>query len=153
MPMIPLERARWTLGILWFIGSGLLFVLLIVQSLAGVYEARVQDVWGWALPNLIPTLSLMIGVFAAGALSEQAESDAMWVRRPFFRLSLAMSVFYLLAVAAAFFAQPFLGAIQGAQGDPMTLFNTSNLWLGPLQGLVAAMIGALFVSKNRSGTP
>ena len=45
-------------------------------------------------------------------------------------------------------AEPFLATIAGADANPMTLFDMSNLWLGPLQGLVAAVIGAMFFSKS-----
>ena len=146
--MISLEEARWALGKTWFIGAALLAGLLIFQSLAGVYEDRVEGVWGWAWPNVMPTLSLMIGVFAAAALQEHVESDSMRVRRPFFRLTMGLSGFHLLVVAATILAQPFLGTIKGSEADPMTLFETSNIFLGPLQGLVAASIGALFFSKT-----
>jgi hypothetical protein len=149
--MIPLEKVRWQLGTIWFSGTGLLFILLIVQSLAGVYEDHVQAVWGWLLPNVAPTLSLMIGVFAAAAVKEHVESDTMRVRRPFARLTIGVSIFHLLAVAATFVAQPFVGTISGAGANPMALFETSNLWLGPLQGLVAAAIGALFFSRSDKG--
>lgn len=150
--MISLDEARWALGKIWFIGAALLAALLIFQSLAGVHEARVEGVWGWALPNVMPTLSLMIGVFAAAALQEHVESDSMRVRRPFFRLAMGLSVFHLVAVASTILAQPFLGTIKGSEANPMTLFDMSNLWLGPLQGLVAAAIGALFFSRTSNNT-
>jgi hypothetical protein len=146
--MVALEDARWKLGKVWFFGSALIVIVLIAQSLAGVHEGRVQGVWGWALPNIMPTLSLMIGVFAGAALQEQTESDSMRVRQPFLRLAVGLSVFHLLAVTATIAAQPFLATLLGSKADPMTLFDTSNLWLGPLQGMVAAVIGALFFSKS-----
>lgn len=146
--MVALEDARWALGKTWFIGAGLIAALLIFQSLAGVYEGRVQAVWGWAVPNIMPTLSLMLGVFAAAALQENVESDSMRVRRPFFRLALGLSVFHLIVVAGTILAQPFLGTIAGAGANPMTLFDMSNIWLGVLQGMVAAILGALFFSKT-----
>lgn len=146
--MIPLDMARWRLGTLWFASSGLLFSLLIIQSLAGVYEDRVQSVWGWALPNILPTLLLMVGVFAGAALVEDHESDHLMVRRPFYRLSIALSAFHLLSVATTLAAYPFVGATRGDQENTMSLFDTSNLWLGPLQGLVAAVMAVLFFTKT-----
>lgn len=146
--MVALEDVRWALGKVWFIGAGVIAALLIFQSLAGVYEGRVQAVWGWAVPNIMPTLSLMIGVFAAAALQEHVESDSMRVRRPFFRLALGLSVFHLVAVSGTILAQPFLGSIAGSEANPMTLFDMSNIWLGLLQGMVAGIIGVLFFSKT-----
>src|SRR5436190_9299389 len=97
--MVSLEDARWALGKVWFIGAALIGALLMIQSIAGVYEGRVEAVWGWAVPNIMPTLSLMIGVFAAAALQEHVESDSMHVRQPFFKLALSLSIFHLLVVA------------------------------------------------------
>lgn len=148
---LPLEQVRWRLGTLWFTGSGTIFALLIVQSLTGVYEDRAQGVWGWALPNFLPTLSLMLGVFGAAALQDEIESDTMTVRKPFARLATALSVFHLVAVAGTLLAHPFSVAfLRKPDSDPdmMAVFELSNLWLGPLQGMVAAVIGALFFSKK-----
>lgn len=145
---IPLERARQRLGILWFVGSGLIFLVLIVQSLLNAYGARTQGVWGWALPNFLPTLLLMMGVFAGAALLDETESDKMQVRTFFYRLTFWLSIFHLCMVLLTMLAQPYVPALQRGD-DPMSLFDLSNLWLGPLQGLVAAGVGALFFSKSQ----
>jgi hypothetical protein len=152
--MLPLETARWRLGTVWFAGAGLIISMLVIQSVAGVYEDRVQAVWSWVLPNLVPTLSLMVGVFAGAALQEEAESDRMRVRRAFYRLAIGLSVFHLTCVLVTLLVQPFIPALQGFEGqiDPRRSFEVSNLWLGPLQGLVAAVLGTLFFSKSGKKT-
>ena len=147
--MLPLETARWRLGAVWFAGSGLIFALLVVQSIAGVYEDRAQSIWGWVLPNLVPTLSLMIGVFAGAALLEEADTDKMRVRRGFYRLSVGLSCFHLMAVLLTILAQPLMPALSAESTvDPRASLEMSNLWLGPLQGFVAATLGTLFFSKT-----
>jgi len=151
--MVSLEEARWALGKVWFIGAALIAGLLIFQSLANVYEGRTQAVWGWALPNIMPTLSLMIGVFAAAALQEHVESESIGVRRPFLRVGRGLSAFHLLAVAGTIMAEPFLGTVAGSDANPMALFDMSNIWLAVLQGMVAAVIGALFFSKTSKNDP
>ena len=41
-----------------------MFLLLIAQSYGGAYgDTDVSDVWKWFLPTIMPTLSLMVGVF------------------------------------------------------------------------------------------
>ena len=75
------------------------------------------------------------------------------VRRAFYRFSLSLSLLYLALVFEAVFA-----AAIGPRGQQMDSLQKSNLWLGPIQGLVATALGALFVSKKHSakdddGTP
>jgi hypothetical protein len=138
----------------WFCGAGLIFLLLAVQSLAGLYQDRLQGVWGWALPNFIPTLSLMLGVFAASALQHNTEDDQLEVRTGFYRLSISLSVFYLLMLLLTILIQPFAAAWRA---DPAIsngqALETSNLWLGPLQGLVVAALGVLFFLKQKPEAP
>src|SRR4051794_4314031 len=106
--LIPIEIARWRLALVWFSASGALFLILVLQSLFGVYENRLQGAWGWALPNFVPTLALMISVFAADALKDYGETETLKVRKPFFKLSLGLSVFYLTILLGTIFAQPFV---------------------------------------------
>lgn len=146
--MVPLETARWWLCAIWFGGAALIFGLLIVQSLMEVYEDKVQAVWGWALPNIVPTLSLMVGVLASTALVDTAAADSISVRRPFVWLAIGLSVFHLLCVALAILIQPALPShAPGKPFDVVRSLATSNLWLGPLQGLVAGVLGTLFFTK------
>lgn len=146
--MVALEHARWRLGTVWFLGSGVVFILLVIQSLTGAYGERTQGVWGWALPNFLPTLMLMLGVFAGTALTDEAESDRMRVRNSFLILATGLSAFHLLCLLLTLLIQPFIPALSnGTVRDPMEIFETSNLWLGPMQGLVGGAIGALFFSK------
>lgn len=153
--MLALETARWRLATIWFSGSALIVIVLILQSLFDVYGGHVQEVWGWALPNFAPTLSLMMGVFAASALAQDAPTDTMEVRAPFYRLAAGLSVFHLLCMLLVIGVQPLLPARTVGDGPPdiMRGFVVSNLFLGPLQGLVAAALGALFFSKSIQKTP
>ena len=52
--------------------------------------------------------------------------------------SAGVSVFYLAMVSLTLLVQPFLTT------PALELMQRSNLWLGPLQGLAAATLGAFF---------
>lgn len=153
--LISLEKVRWRLALVWFPVSGVIFLLLIGQSIGGVYGDQLQRAWGWALPNFLPTLALMVSVFAADALRSEIDSSIV-VRRNFYILSLALSAFYLLTLLVAILAQPALQLLdkktEGGIVVRMELLETSNIWLGPLQGLVIASIGVLFFLKEDTKT-
>ena len=59
-----------------------------------------------------------------------------------YRLALSLSCAYLLLILLSILVQPF------APFPPLELMQQSNLWLGPLQGLVAGALGAFFTKAN-----
>jgi hypothetical protein len=143
-----MSRCRRRLATLWFSGAGALFVLLILQSILGRYAERTTDAWSWFLPTIMPTLSLIIGVLVADALGQHRTTVRM--AEPFlFRLTFVVSSAYLLGVCLVILLKPF-----SALG-PIELMTQSNLWLGPLQGLAVASLGAFFVKSpdSRSSAP
>jgi hypothetical protein len=147
---IPIEVARWRLALIWFPFSALIFILLIAQSIGGAFGGDLQRVWGWAMPNFLPTISLMLSVFGADALKPASDSVVV-VRKGFFRLSCSMSLFYLVIFLLTILVQPSL-QLFGNGDDPIAarlkLLETSNIWLGPLQAMVVAAIGVVFFLKE-----
>jgi hypothetical protein len=147
---ISLDSARWKLAKLWFPSCGLIFAALIAQSIGGAYSDQVQRAWGWALPNFLPTLALMVSVFAADAL-RPTTGKATYVRKNFYRMAWWLSAFYIFTILISIFVQPFISGLQNTT-DLVTarleLLEMSNMWLAPLQGLVVASLGILFFLKE-----
>ncbi|MGH8078327.1 MAG: hypothetical protein ACREPE_13510, partial [Lysobacter sp.] len=115
------------------------------QSLVGHYEPRSEDAWAWFLPTVMPTLSLIVAVLAADYRVEPTadEKPMATVDRRMLRLAVGLSSIYLLLVALSILIQPFLSTTA-----PLVLMQRSNLWLGPMQGLVAATLGVFFQSRR-----
>ena len=137
---LTMSRSKQRLAVLWFIGAAISFLLLVAQSTLGRYADRTTDAWSWFLPTIMPTLSLMIGVLVIDAA--QGKLKEKTADRFLFRLTFGISITYLLAVCAVLLLHPF------SSMGPIELMNQSNLWLGPLQGLVAAALGAFFVKGS-----
>jgi hypothetical protein len=140
-----LRKAMWWLAGTWFVGAGLCFVVLVGQSQVGLYDSDTAAVWGWFLPTVMPTLSLIVGSLVADyrkvrvRASERAKSEA----GPVFWLGVALSAFYLLLLGTTI----AMASIQ-VEAAPLGLMQRSNLWLGPLQGLCVAALGFFFQSKS-----
>jgi hypothetical protein len=146
--VLPLDKARWQLAILWFPCGGVIFIVLILQSLGGAYGEDVQRLWSWALPNFLPTLALMVSVFAADALKANKKTSYL-VNRNFCRLSVWISAFYLIILTLSIVSFPLLNYFNnGSMHDRIKILQTSNLWLGPIQGLVVMVLGVLFFLKE-----
>lgn len=139
---MTLTRSKWLLAGVWLGGAGLVFIVLVVQSLIGRYGSQSEEAWAWYLPTVMPTLSLILGVLVSDFRTAPTHAEpAPAAAAGLLWLGLALSVFYLLLVAVAVLAQPFLQGVA-----PIELMHRSNLWLGPLQGLTAGVLAAFFRS-------
>lgn len=141
---VPLDKARNSLTVVWFVGAGLSFCLLAAQSILGKFGDSLQEVWGWYTPTVFPTSALMLGVIGATAL--QPGYDKRVVKGFFFQLSRALAVFYLFLLLLVMLLEPF-SPMQG-----MALFTVSNYFLSPIQSVVVAAIAVLFTSHERGAT-
>jgi hypothetical protein len=137
---LPMRRCKRRLATVWFALAGLIFLVLVLQSVMGHYGQQATDAWGWFLPNVMPTLSLIVGVLVLDQLGggvKTRTADAF-----LYRLAFWLSCAYLLLILLSILIQPF------APLAPLELMQQSNLWLGPLQGLVAGALGAFFVKAD-----
>ncbi len=143
---VTMKTARQRLALLWLVSSGLCALVLIAMSIRAL-EGRQVGVWGWFLPTILPTLTLILSTFALtvrGALPEALRGENPV--DPFvFRLAFGVSVFYLFLV---FFA--IVGWQLTSYEDPVDALTLANLWLGPLQGIAASTIGWFFLSAGES---
>ena len=135
---LTLEAARTTLSYVWFIGAGILFFVLVIQSLLGKFDTDTQQVWSWFVPCVLPTLSLIISVLGAGALGA---GDPRPLRHGFFALTVGLSAMYLLVLATTI-------AVASFRSPTVAILSISNSYLSPLQGVVVAAIGFIFISKH-----
>lgn len=137
-----LSRIRRQLLILWSLGALIVLLSLIGQTVFGVYD-KPQDALGWLLPMIMPTLSFIVGVIASEAIIDRnaSERETKIVDSFFHWFTLALSVLYLLAVEAV-----ILVAVR-VNERPIDWLHSADIFLGPIQGLVGATLGALFVKK------
>jgi hypothetical protein len=142
--LLSLDEARNRLAVIWMGGGGIFIIILVLQCLLNVYDDKVQEVWGWALPTIMPTLGMIVAVLGYTALDPYASGTV--VRRSFFRAAWWLSLFYISLVLLTVLIQPFAPPAKDYHLGSMHL---SNLWLGPVQGLVATALGVLFVSKRK----
>lgn len=150
-----LDLARRRLAQIWFAGSGVFLLLIIGQAIGTVYRNQTQDLFSWALPTFLPTLSLILSVLAANAIvPPDAAEDETQVRRTFYDLSLWISVFYLVVLIGSTIAAPLAASsINDASYKALNVLQLSNFWLTPLQSLVVVITGTMFFTKEKSGRP
>lgn len=137
---IPMNKCKKNISILWFSYSCILFFVILLQSLFGHYGDNVSEVWGWFLPTIMPTLSLILSVLLIDALEKDKKDKK--IDKFIYRLALCLSIAYFISISLTIFIQPFITT------NFFKLISQSNLFLGPLQGLVSGSIGAFFVKAK-----
>lgn len=137
---MTVQSARKSISWLWFVvGTSTLF-LVAAQSIAGRFEPRTSEVWEWLLPNLMPTLMLVVSVFT---FSPVRNAGVRKVSTPFVIAAVVMSIGYLLLVLSPFVLPPILGT------GPMEVIGTTQLFIGPIQGIVSGILGVFFVRAGQ----
>ena len=135
-----LFKAKKRIATLWFVLGGLLFILVLLQSILGKFENKSNEAWSWFFPNILPTLSLMLSVFLFDMRKKvKVERE---INNFYFRLTFGLSLVYLITVLITLLIQPF------TESSAISLMKNSNLYLGPFQGLITASIGLLFTSAE-----
>ena len=137
---ISVTECQKKLSLSWFIGAGIMFVIILFQTFLGHYAGETKAAWNWFFPNVTPTLSLMIGVIVASRFGRTATEKT--TDRFIFRLAFGLSLIYLFTLLLTILVQPFTGS------SSQELFAQSHQWLVPLQGLVTASLGAFFVKSR-----
>jgi hypothetical protein len=145
--LVSMDVAKKKLALIWFAGSGVTFAIVLIQTFFNHYGAQADQAWSWLLPSVLPTLSLIVGVLVSDAVQRDHVDTRI---DPFLlRCAAGFSAVYLLVVLGTILLQP---AAQGV--TPLTLMHRSQLFLGPFQGLVSALLGAFFVkSGTKEGGP
>lgn len=137
------RQAKKRLAVVWFSASGLLFLLVFLQTILGRYGDKAAEAWSWLLPTIVPTLSVIIGVLVMETRAKRARKKP--AHTFVYRMAMTLSVAYLLLVGLTLLAIPVAEA--QAALTPLKLMKMSHLWLAPCQGLVTAALGAFFVAQ------
>ncbi len=142
-----MTKAKNLLATLWSIWLVLMLFLMIAQTIGGNYNNKqgVFDAWGWWATTVLPVPSLIVTVLVTDALGQGIRKDT--VSKFLFILTLTFSLVYILAATATIILSPFY-----SRADPLGLMQLSHLWLGPLLGLVTALVGVFFVHTEREST-
>jgi hypothetical protein len=137
--MILFEKAKKRLAILWFLLSGFI-ILLMIYLVNGKLVDFSNKAWNWLLPNIFPTLTLILTVFVTDFQNSRNENGKQ-VKKFYFRLSFYLSLVYL-SIIIGILLSPIWGY------NILKVIEGSNLYLGPIQGLVAASLGFFFFNNN-----
>lgn len=138
-PRMDLLDGQRKLLVIWLLGTAPALLIVLARTFQNSNE--IEKVWSWLLPSVMPTLSLVLGTYAATALTEVQQPRSVDVL--FFRVSVALSLAYLAIISIAICVYPF-------SAPPATkILDKVSLVMGPVQGLVSACLGVFFISNSQ----
>ena len=134
-----MDIAKKRLGLIWFLGVGLFYLLVVILILVDtIVTPYIKEIFSWCTPLLIPTLSLMVGVYVAE--SKKTNLESRMVDNFYYYLAVILSIVYISVVMMVLLLSPFY----------MTRYKLpemmimSNYFIGPLQGLVTGILVIFF---------
>lgn len=135
--------AQRRLSTVWFINGGIIALIFVVFTVVGRFGARSSDGWQWFSQNIVPTLTLMLGTFAAsfGQKTSKAEVDKFY-----FQLAYYISIFYFFILYLTIFLAPL--AFEVTDTSFIDLLNNSKIYLNILQGIATFALGLFFTKKE-----
>jgi len=139
--------ARQWLAFAWMGFTALFFLIIVVQTVTGHYGDLALDVWNWYLPSVMPTVGFALAVVATDAIlkpkeTEEANGFMFWT-------SMGLTLVYFL-VLGILLLNPKVVA------DPSQLLpiaRISQVYLAPLQALVAAALAVFFAASPPMPVP
>ena len=141
---VALDQVRNKLASLWLITAVVIVVIVAAETMLGAIDQNnAQSVWDWLLPTLTPTLGIILSTLSRTAF--QSSPSRAVVRKSYFHLAFGLSVFYLALILASIL---FRQSIAVDTVTWLAKLQTSNLWLAPIQGFVALILGILFTSAK-----
>lgn len=163
---MTLTSGKRILGLIWIIGGLIPIVFLYIQdSYFEKYGDKGEEVWNWLLPTVVPTITLIIGVYAyefyqtkddrketvekdnKAKKNEKDENDAKEEKKEktdnfIFYLTVTASLFYLLFVNSIIFLEPYsTDTIFEQISESRKFWATLQLFVNPLVGIFFVAVG------------
>jgi len=124
-------------------GSGTVVALAVTAIAAGMEKygaANTPRAFGWLLPCCIPTMTLLVGSYVAD-MGNPPHAKPRVVPGELANVTQVLALVYVAFWMSTVLAQDWM------KMGPLAWLQLSHLWLGPLQGLVDAPLGALFMKR------
>jgi hypothetical protein len=138
--MLSMARCKIILGVIWmafFLG---LFTLLLLQVDGSKYGGDAGTVWSWFLPMILPTVTLIVGVFLLDVQNNSIQEAK--VNFIVFFLAVSGSIIYLIFLSWIFLGEPF------SSKNVFSAMKDYGMPISVLQGLVNSLIGVFFMNKK-----
>ena len=146
---IPVHAVRDRLAVLWTIGSGVIVLILIMQSLGNVYDQRVAEVWFSIAPMFAPALLVVIIASGTDALKPLGARGRPYLPRTFYLVAFWLSAANLFLILGTIASEPIVVYLHPDDGfAPADVLRASMLWMVPFHIIVLGVVGISVFSRT-----
>lgn len=137
---MTVRTARAALSLVWLLAMAPLVLQLVYRSAVGFYKGDIIELWSWMSQLLFPVVALIISSWSV----EEVQGDTHVIRSPFvFWGALLLSVMYIGSLYLVVIVEPL------AENDWVSVFRSSGVYLGFIQGIVVLALGKFFIENVR----
>lgn len=138
---IQMTKCQTNLMVTWTTGSTLLLIIVWLQILFGHYGDKGRDAIEWLAPAIMPTWSLVVGVWANNAINKNKSTEK--VDKGIYWAVFFTSISYLFFILCVFAIQPMIPR------PPLEVLKDSSLVLALFQGIMCAFIGIFYTNRPK----
>jgi hypothetical protein len=128
---------------LWFIYSFVIILIFVTFTITNRFNVHTSDAWQWLLQQIVPVLTLMVGVFVN---SSHNNSDTRKIKKFYFRLAIFLSLGYLVLLTLTILSIPF--AYKFTSMSAYDFLKRCTVYLIPFLGIATASLGIFFTKEE-----
>ena len=132
--------AQKKISLLWFISSGILFLIFVLYTAFNRFDGKEVDGWQWYSQNIIPSLTLMVSTYFS--TKNETNDNGIEIDNFAYRLAFSISLVYFLILYLTILLAPV--AFKVANLSIIDFLKKSQIYLIILQGIVTASLGLFF---------
>lgn len=138
-------QAQKKIATLWFILSGVLFMILILQVLLGKYADHYLEIGAWYSQTVLPSLSIISSTLLY-VHNNKDQFSRKQVDTFLFSSVKYLTWFYFLIIFLFIAAQPMV--FKNMELSGLDLLKQSSFWLSLLQSLLSIFLGIFFIKNS-----
>lgn len=141
---ISKTQAQRRLIVAWLVGTTVLALFFMIQTLAtDKYGEHTKEALDWLLPNVFPTLTMMLGALVV--TSRRTYQDGPTVDVFYYRLTFGLLVLYFLVML--FVVATMSADYLNTQTTPLQHLYKATPVVSAFHGMVTLVLGIFFANQ------
>ncbi len=136
--MNKLSKVRTIITSIWLGCSAIIFIILLIKTIG--FNKHATYVWSWYSTNVVPGISIIIGLWMAAMHKNIAESHVVSTSS---KVAVSLTIFYFITLFLTLILRPMAGTL------PLEEYmHLTQTWLIVIQAPTLAFIAKIFAEES-----